>query len=87
LLYFANNNFKGYFDMSKLPVISGAECIKALEKIGFVVNRQRGSHITLVRQEPLTQLTVPNHKTIAKGTLRTIIRDSGLTVDEFVYLL
>jgi predicted RNA binding protein YcfA (HicA-like mRNA interferase family) len=47
LLYFANNNVKGYFDMSKLPVISGAECIKALEKVGFVVNRQRGSHITL----------------------------------------
>jgi predicted RNA binding protein YcfA (HicA-like mRNA interferase family) len=87
LRYFANNNVKGYFDMSKLPVISGAECIKALEKVGFVVNRQRGSHITLVRQEPSTQLTVPNHKTIAKGTLRTIIRDSGLTVDEFVYLL
>jgi predicted RNA binding protein YcfA (HicA-like mRNA interferase family) len=87
LLYFANNNVKGYFDMSKLPVISGAECIKALEKVGFVVNRQRGSHITLVRQETSTQLTVPNHKTIAKGTLRTIIRDSGLTVDEFVDLL
>lgn len=49
--------------MSKLPVISGAECIKALEKVGFIVNRQRGSHITLVRQEPSTQLTVPNHKT------------------------
>lgn len=73
--------------MNKLPVISGTECIKALEKIGFAVSRQRGSHITLVRQEPSTQLTVPNHKTIAKGTLRTIIRDSGLTVDEFVNLL
>ena len=73
--------------MSKLPVISGVECIKALEKIGFVVNRQRGSHITLVRQEPSTQLTVPNHKTIAKGTLRAIIRDAGLTVEKFVNLL
>jgi predicted RNA binding protein YcfA (HicA-like mRNA interferase family) len=73
--------------MSKLPVISGSECIKVLEKIGFAVHRQRGSHITLVRQVPSTQLTVPNHKTIAKGTLRTIIRDSGLTVDEFVDLL
>ncbi len=73
--------------MSKLPVISSTDCIKALEKIGFVINRQRGSHITLVRQEPKTQLTVPNHKTIAKGTLRTIVRDAGLTVDEFVNLL
>jgi len=46
--------------MSKLPVISGAECIKALEKVGFVVNRQRGSHITLVRQEPKTHTILPN---------------------------
>jgi predicted RNA binding protein YcfA (HicA-like mRNA interferase family) len=73
--------------VSKLPVVSGSECIKALEKIGFVVSRQRGSHISLVRQNPSTQLTVPNHKTIAKGTLRTIIRDAGLSVDEFVDIL
>jgi predicted RNA binding protein YcfA (HicA-like mRNA interferase family) len=73
--------------MSKLPVVSGADCIKALTKIGFDVVRQRGSHITLVRQDPSTQLTVPNHKTIAKGTLRSLIRDAGLTVDEFIDLL
>jgi len=73
--------------MSKLPVVSGTDCIKALEKIDFVVNRQRGSHITLVRQDPSTQLTIPNHKTVAKGTLRSIIRDAGLTVDEFIALL
>ena len=73
--------------MSKLPVVSGADCIKALTKIGFDVVRQRGSHITLVRQDPSTQLTVPNHKTIAKGTLRSLIRDAGLTVDEFIGLL
>lgn len=73
--------------MSKLPVVSGADCIKALTKIGFDVVRQRGSHITLVRQDPSTQLTVPNHKTIAKGTLRSLIRDAGLSVDEFIDLL
>jgi len=73
--------------MSKLPTVSGGDCIKVLEKIGFVVYRQRGSHITLVRQNPSTQITVPNHKTPAKGTLRTIIRDVGLTVEEFVNLL
>jgi len=73
--------------MSKLPTVSGTNCIKALEKIGFIIDRQRGSHITLIRQEPSTQLTVPNHKTVAKGTLRAIIRDAGLTVDEFVNLL
>ena len=73
--------------MSKLPVVSGADCIKALTKIGFDVVRQRGSHITLVREDPSTQLTVPNHKTIAKGTLRSLIRDAGLSVDEFIGLL
>lgn len=73
--------------MSKLPVISGAECVKALEKAGFVVYRQRGSHITLVRTDPPSQTTVPNHKELDRGTLRAIIRQSGLTVDEFVALL
>ena len=73
--------------MSKLPAISGKQCIQALEKIGFVTYRQRGSHITLVRDEPQTQLTVPNHKTIAKGTLRSIIKQAGLSVEEFVNLL
>ncbi len=73
--------------MSKLPVISGKECIKALEKIGFVVFRQRGSHITMVREDPQCQVTIPNHKTVAKGTLRAIIRQADLTVDEFTKLL
>jgi predicted RNA binding protein YcfA (HicA-like mRNA interferase family) len=45
--------------MSKLPVISGAECVNALEQIGFVVARQRGSHIILVREEPKTTVSVP----------------------------
>ena len=73
--------------MSKLPVVSGTDSIKALTKIGFDVVRQRGSHITLVRENSSTQLTVPNHKTIAKGTLRSLIRDAGLSVDEFIGLL
>lgn len=73
--------------MSKLPVVSGAQCVKALERAGFIVYRQRGSHITLVRPEPPSQTTVPNHKEIDRGTLRAIIRQAGLSVDEFVALL
>jgi predicted RNA binding protein YcfA (HicA-like mRNA interferase family) len=73
--------------MSKLPVISGADCVKALGKIGFVVHRQRGSHITVVRQNPPAQTTVPDHKELDRGTLRAIIRQSGLTVEEFLALL
>ncbi|WP_414619345.1 type II toxin-antitoxin system HicA family toxin [Calothrix sp. CCY 0018] len=73
--------------MSQLPVISGAECIKALEKVNYFVDRQRGSHIILIREEPRTTVTVPNHKELDKGTLRAIIRQAGLSVDEFLSLL
>ncbi len=73
--------------MSKLPIISGNDCIKALQKIGFVIFRQRGSHITMIRDDPKCQVTIPNHKTIAKGTLRAIIRQVDLTMEEFIDLL
>lgn len=73
--------------MSKLPIVSGAQCIKALENIGFIVTRQRGSHIILVREEPKTTVTVPNHDELDRGTLRAIIRQVDLTVDDFIALL
>lgn len=73
--------------MSKLPIISGRECVKALEQIGFVVARQRGSHIVLIREEPKTTVSVPNHDELDRGTLRAIIRPADLSVDEFVELL
>ena len=74
--------------MSKLPVLSGKRLCKVLGKIGYFVDHQTGSHIIL-RQEspPHRRLTVPNHKEIAKGTLRAIIRESGLTLNEFRGLL
>ena len=73
--------------MSKLPVISGKGCIKALGSAGFYVKRQEGSHITLRRDDPFGQLVVPDHKELDRGTLRAIIRQSGLSVDEFVKLI
>lgn len=73
--------------MSKLPVISGTVCVKALEKIGFVISCQRGSHIVLVREEPRATVSVPDHKELDRGTLRAIIRQAGLSVDEFIELL
>jgi predicted RNA binding protein YcfA (HicA-like mRNA interferase family) len=73
--------------MSKLPVISGIECVKALEQIGFAVVRQRGSHIILVREDPRTTVSIPDHKELDRGTLRSIIRQIGLNVDEFIELL
>ena len=74
--------------MTALPVVSGREVVNALEKIGYVFDRQRGSHIILRQQNPPhRRLTVPDHKEIAKGTLRAIIRQAGLTVEEFNDLL
>ncbi len=73
--------------MSKLPVVSGAQCVKALERAGFIIYRQRGSHLTLVRTDPQAQTTVPNHKELDRGTLRAIIRQAGLSVEEFIALL
>ena len=70
--------------MSKLPVISGKNCIKILERFGFVVYRQRGSHVTMVREDPPNQTTVPLHKELDRGTLRAILRQTGIGVDEFV---
>lgn len=69
--------------MSKIPVISGKECIKALEKFGFYIKRQWGSHIVLRKDNPFCQLVVPNHKTLDRGTLRAIIRQADLSVEEF----
>ena len=72
--------------MSRLPVISGHECIRALERADFYLKRQTGSHLILRRDEPFAQLVVPNHKTLDRGTLRAIFRQAGLSVDDFVDL-
>ncbi len=73
--------------MSKLPRISGRECVKALEKFGFYFKRQEGSHIILRRDNPFAQVVVPDHKELDRGTLRAIIRLAGIGTDEFVKLL
>jgi len=74
--------------VSKLPAISGREAAKALGTIGYELDHHTGSHMIL-RQAgyPHRRLTVPDHKELAKGTLRAIIRDAGLTVGEFAALL
>ena len=72
----------------KLPVVSGAATVAALSKIGFRVDKQSGSHILIRRiVSPHLRLSVPDHPELAKGTLRTLIRQAGLTVEEFAELL
>ena len=73
--------------MIKLPVLSGRKCIRTLEKVGFYFRRQEGSHVTLRRDEPFSQLVVPLHRKLDRGTLRAILRQANLSVDEFVALL
>lgn len=72
--------------MTKLPVVSGKDVLKALMKLGYYVRDQRGSHVHL-RHPYRRPLTIPLHTTIAKGTLRAIIREAELTVEEFIKLL
>lgn len=74
--------------MTKLPVVSGNDVIRALKKIGYETDHQKGSHIILRQNfNPYRRLTVPNHKEIAKGTLKSILNQSGLTAEEFISLL
>jgi predicted RNA binding protein YcfA (HicA-like mRNA interferase family) len=74
--------------VSKLPAISGRDAVKALRKVGYEFDHQRGSHMVLRRDAyPYRRLSIPDHKELAKGTLRAIIREAGLTVDEFASLL
>ena len=61
--------------------------MSALEKAGFVQKRQHGSHIILRRDDPFAQLVVPDHKELDRGTLRTIIRQANLTIEQFNALL
>ena len=75
--------------MSRLPVVSSEQLVTALNKVGFVFIRQKGSHIRLEKQtdKGIIKLTVPRHRMIKRGTLRGIIKDAGLTVDKFNKLL
>jgi predicted RNA binding protein YcfA (HicA-like mRNA interferase family) len=74
--------------MRKLPTdLSGRDLVKVLQRVGFAVQRQRGSHIILRRELPHARVVVPNHKTLRIGTLRAILHEAGLTVEQLLELL
>ena len=74
--------------MSVLPRVSGREVVTALTRAGYEKDRQRGSHIVMRQTaSPHRRITVPDHDEISKGTLRAILRQAGLTVEEFRLLL
>ena len=68
--------------MPKLPRIGSGECITALQKMGFSIARQKGSHIVLRRGS--SGCVVPNHKEIRIGTLSGILKQAGVSVEEFI---
>ena len=69
---------------SALPVLSGRKVVRVFIKFGWRVTRQSSSHIIMVKQGEMVTLSVPDHREVAKGTLRSLIRSAGLTVKEFV---
>ncbi|BCW95142.1 MAG: hypothetical protein KatS3mg018_0624 [Fimbriimonadales bacterium] len=71
--------------MPKLPVLSGKELVRALQRAGFEVVRQKGSHVSLRKGDRRT--VVPLHDELAKGTLRDILNQCGLTREELQQLL
>ena len=71
--------------MPKLPVVSSAEAIRALERLGFSVARQRGSHIVLRMDS--SGCVVPNHKELKAGTLTGILKQAGVSLNEFISAL
>jgi predicted RNA binding protein YcfA (HicA-like mRNA interferase family) len=73
--------------MTSLPQVSGRQCLAALTKKGFQFKRQNGSHMILRRDEPYAQVVVPDHKVLDRGTLRSILRQAGMTTEEFITLL
>jgi predicted RNA binding protein YcfA (HicA-like mRNA interferase family) len=73
--------------MGKLSNISGRDAAKAFEKAGWLARGQAGSHLILTKANVRANLTVPLHAELAPGTLRALIRVSGLTIDEFLSLL
>ena len=70
--------------MPALPSVSGRKVVRAFQVLGWEVARRRGSHIILVKEGQSATLSIPDHKEVAKGTLRSLIRAAGITVDEFV---
>ncbi len=68
-------------------MVSGRECVRALERAGFYLKRQEGSHMILRRDNPFAQVVVPDHRELDRGTLRAILRQAGIGVEKFLKLL
>jgi predicted RNA binding protein YcfA (HicA-like mRNA interferase family) len=73
--------------LAELPRVSGREARRAFERWGWIMQRQRGSHMILTRPGSIVSLSVPDHNELAPGTLRKLIRLSGMSIEEFTEAL
>jgi predicted RNA binding protein YcfA (HicA-like mRNA interferase family) len=71
--------------MPRLPRVSGAEVVRALGRLGFTVARQRGSHIVLRRGS--SGCVVPNHRELKTGTLAGVLKQAGVSIEDFMNAL
>jgi predicted RNA binding protein YcfA (HicA-like mRNA interferase family) len=73
--------------MGRLGNISGREAVRAFERAGWQVAGQVGSHVVMVKSGLRVNLSIPQHRELSVGTLRALIRNAGMTVEEFLDLL
>ncbi len=69
--------------MPELPVVSGRDARQAFERLGWTFRRQTGSHMILTKAGSIASLSIPDHRGLAPGTLRKLIRAAGISVEEF----
>jgi len=69
--------------MGKLKVISGSKLVKLFQKFGWVEIRRKGSHIIMIKPGEIVTLSIPEHNEVAKGTLRSLLRSAGISIEEY----
>ncbi len=69
---------------SNIPIMSGRDVVGVFEKFGWSIARQKGSHIVMTKQNEIVTLSIPDHREVARGTLRSLIRSANLTIDQFI---
>jgi predicted RNA binding protein YcfA (HicA-like mRNA interferase family) len=70
--------------MSKIPLLPPSDVIKMFQRFGWQIVRQKGSHIIMTKPGHIATLSIPNHTEVARGTLRSLIAKTGLTIEQFL---
>ena len=73
--------------MVRLPIVSGEDAVHAFKRAGWQLSQREGSHIILTKTGMVATLSIPDHEEIKRGTLRSLIRKAGLSIEEFRLLL